>query len=167
MQSAEAVLTSKGLMGSCAASSASFSVKSRLNILYRFSANDISNNRLDIWKMYIGYITDTIRVMLFGVGIGAGNYNGSGAHNYYIETWYYLGIVGSVIYFCVIIMLLKRFNRIKKRTLMNYSLLIILMFMFATLGMLLSNDFIFLLLVAWIVLNTEIMEKRGMYNASI
>ena len=46
---------------------------------------------------------------------------------------------------------------------MNYSLLFILMIMSATLGMLFSNDFGFLMMLVWLFMNTEIGKENTIY----
>lgn len=134
------------------------------NIMYRFSKEDISNNRFTIWTSYLNYICSSIKNIFFGVGIDRGYYNGLGVHNYYIEIWYYLGIFGGILYVSMILRILLGNKKIKKRNFLNYSTLLILLIMFATLGMLFSNDLIFLVMIIWIVLNTDIIYVKGKNN---
>lgn len=124
-------------------------------IVYRFSAEDISNNRINIWSDYWYYIQENVEVMLFGAGLNAGLIGGSGAHSFYIEMVYYLGIFGSAIYTVLYSILLFSKSLIIKRNFVNYSLLAIVLLMYATLGTLFMNDFVFILLMVWMMLNTE------------
>lgn len=126
------------------------------NILYRFSATDITNNRTNIWGQYLSYFNSSIKTLILGDGIGTAYYNGVGPHNTYIEMIYFLGIIGSSIYIAMYGCILKMGRLVEKRRLINYSLLIILMIMSATLGMLFSNDFGFLMIIVWMFMNIEI-----------
>lgn len=133
-------------------------------IVFRFSADDISNNRMNIWADYIAYISENVRVMIFGAGINARTIKGSGAHSFYIELAYYLGILGSILYTLLYSILLFSKPMVNKRIFGNYSLLVIIMVMYATLGTLFMNDFAFILLVAWMMLNTEMQQKRNVMD---
>lgn len=133
------------------------------NILYRFSATDITNNRTNIWWQYIDYFNSSVTTLFFGDGIGASYYNGVGPHNTYIEMVYFLGIIGSLIYVGMYWCILKTGRCIRKRKFMNYSLLFILMIMSTTLGMLFSNDFGFLMMLVWLFMNTEIGKVNTIY----
>lgn len=127
------------------------------NILYRFSASDISNNRFDIWQNYLTYIGSNVKSLFLGVGIGGSYYNDVGPHNFYIEIVYFLGLIGGFIYFTIYAILLnKKQNQYMKRGFFNYIMIFVIMIMFATLGMLFSNDFPFLIMVGWIFMNTNI-----------
>lgn len=133
------------------------------NILYRFSATDITNNRTNIWGQYIDYFNSSVKTLFLGDGIGASYYNGVGPHNTYIEMVYFLGIIGSLIYVGMYWCILKTGRCIEKRKFVNYSLLFILMIMSATLGMLFSNDFGFLMMLVWLFMNTEIGKENTIY----
>ena len=74
-------------------------------ILFRFQASSsdsadmssITTGRSDIWMMYLDYFLSHPLVVIFGKGLGA-KLPFRAAHNYYIETVYYLGIIGSMLY---------------------------------------------------------------------
>lgn len=132
------------------------------NILYRFTASDITNNRTNIWGQYIDYFYSSTKTLFLGDGIGAAYYNGVGPHNTYIEMVYFLGIIGSLIYISMYWCILKTGRCIEKRKFVNYSLLIILMIMAATLGMLFSNDFGFLMMLVWLFMNTDMGKNNGL-----
>lgn len=136
------------------------------NIMYRFSATDITNNRTNIWSQYIDYFNSSVKTLLFGDGIGAAYYNGVGPHNTYIELVYFLGIIGSVIYISMYACILNMGKCVAKRKFVNYSLLLILMVMSASLGMLFSNDFGFLMMLVWVFMNTDI-GKNSVLNIAI
>lgn len=130
-------------------------------IIFRFNADDISNNRLNIWSDYFSYIRENVSVMIFGAGINAEAIGGSGAHSFYIELAYYLGFFGSLLYIFLYSILLFSKPMVNKRTFGNYSLLVIIMVMYATLGILFMNDFVFVLLVVWMMLNTEMQHRKS------
>lgn len=126
------------------------------NILFRFNLNDISNNRFNIWGQYLSYFNSSVKTFLFGDGIGASYYNRMGPHNTYIEMVYFLGVIGSTIYISMYWCILRKGRRGVQRRLLNYSLLFVLMIMAATLGMLFSNDFGFLMMLVIILMNTNL-----------
>jgi len=130
------------------------------NFIYRFSAEDISNNRFDIWDRYLGFITASVKNLFIGVGIGAGYY-GSGPHNFYIELVYFLGIIGTFIYALTFVTILKVKSLLKKRSLLNNALFIIIGTMSTTLGMFRNNDFIYLMMFCWMFLNFDFLKDKN------
>ena len=133
-------------------------------IVFRFSAEDISKNRFNIWSDYIAYIQENVNILMFGAGINAELIGGNGAHNFYIEMAYYLGIVGSALYVLLYSVLLFSRTLIAKRKLINYSLLVVVLVMYATLGTLFMNDFAFVLLMVWMMLNTDMEHGKKNFD---
>lgn len=74
-------------------------------ILFRFQEgseesadiSSVTTGRSDIWMQYFRYFMQHPSVLIFGQGLNA-KLPFRPPHNYYIETVYYLGIVGSVLY---------------------------------------------------------------------
>lgn len=128
------------------------------NIVARFSAEDISNKRFFIWGNYFEYFRTSWKTLFFGDGIGASYYMEMGPHNFYIELIYFLGIIGAVLYLSICWEMLNLRRCIVKRTFLNYAVLIILLIMFSTLGVLFSNDFIFLLIIVWMSMNVNMIN---------
>lgn len=130
------------------------------NIMYRFYANDISNNRFIIWNNYLSYLGNSLKTLFLGDGIGAPYYYGVGPHNFYIEIIYYLGIIGGIVYlFLYASILFKKQDRIIKRGILDYAMTFVLLIMFGTLGMLFSNDFPFIVMMDWVFLNIGIQSN--------
>lgn len=127
------------------------------NIMYRFNAEDISNNRFNLWIDYLKAISSSGRILFFGVGLDGGFLNNIGSHNFYIECIYFLGCVGSILYFYTIGLIIRtRVQPLFKRHIINYSITVVTMAMFMTLGMLFQFDFIYIMMINWIFLNTNI-----------
>lgn len=129
------------------------------NILARFDKEDISNNRFYIWSRYLEYILSSARVLLFGEGIGAPYYQMVGPHNTYIEMLYFLGALGSSLYCASISSIIATRKVFFRRSFSNYLMLITFLIEIATLGMLFSNDLIYLVVIVWMVMNTDLAQK--------
>ena len=136
------------------------------NILYRFRADDISNNRYAIWSNYISYFGQSLKTLIVGDGIGCGVLGRAGAHNFYLELIYYLGLIGGSIYISLCLYLLKAGKKIEQYRPLNFSLLLLMNVVSLTLGMLLNNDFPFILMSIWIVMNTDIkrLDRERRFN---
>lgn len=131
-----------------------------LNVMIeRFWGGDISTGRFDIWVRYLDYIWSSPKTFLFGDGLGA-PYKGLGPHNTYIESIYFLGVIGSVLFFITLLLIFKGKRIIGRRTLFNYMLPVVFLIMIATLGCLTVNDLMFYCMLIWISLNHETKPKR-------
>lgn len=129
------------------------------SILSRFQREDISSGRFGIWKMYLDEIGNSLRILTIGAGLGASLPGNVGAHNFYIETVYHIGLLGAAIYFWLLYTILKRRpGAYFKRSLGNWALTGVLMFIFATLGMFFQFDFAYILMLNWIILNTDMRK---------
>lgn len=79
-------------------------------ILFRFQSNssesaDLSSmttGRSDIWQLYLGYFLEHPFVTLIGKGLNA-KLPFRAPHNYYIETIYYLGVIGGILYIATLV----------------------------------------------------------------
>ncbi len=125
-------------------------------VLIRFQRDDISSGRFDIWAVYFEEIVNSVKILFIGAGLGADLPTESGAHNFYIETVYHIGLIGMALYYGLLYNILSiRVSPLFKRGLVNWGLSAVLLFMFATLGMLFQFDFIYILMLDWMVLNTD------------
>lgn len=126
----------------------------------RFSGGDISTGRFGIWKAYTGYINNSIKTLLFGDGLGAGYLSVGGPHNTYIEAVYYIGLFGTAFFLISVFYIFKSGKLDIKRTILNYALPLLFLFMIATLGCFTVNDLMFYCMLLWISMN---MERRQRY----
>ena len=135
-------------------------------IMFRFGVDDVSNGRLELWRLYFDEIKNaSLLKQLFGNGLEADLIKGYGSHNFWIECLYHLGIIGSILYFYSITSIIKaRVQPFFKRRILNYSSLLVTMAMFTTLGMLFQFDFIYILMINWIYMNTDIKRNRLGYG---
>ncbi len=130
------------------------------NITFRFKADDITNNRINIWKNYLELIAKSDKILFFGSGLGSEDLNASGSHNFYIETIYYIGLLGGAIYYYIYYSILKkRVFPIFKRGILNWATTGVVLIMFSTLGMLFQFDFAYIFMIDWIFLNTNIRRE--------
>lgn len=62
------------------------------------SIGDITTGRSDIWVEYINVIFDDVKILFFGNGLNTIIASvGKGTHNTYLESIFYLGIIGTII----------------------------------------------------------------------
>lgn len=122
-------------------------------MLDRLTGGDVSTGRFDIWTSYMGYIEYSPLTFFFGDGLGAPYYKGSGPHNTYIESIFFIGIIGSIIFLITLISIFRAKKNIFKRRIINYALMLIFLVMIATLGCLTINDLMFYCMLLWVSLN--------------
>lgn len=117
------------------------------------AAKQSSANHFVIWESAIDYITENIRVFLIGLGFGCestGNFllenyglDKPHAHNFVLEIWAELGIIGIAVIFAVIIMTAVTLFKTKAPSGKRYSLIF---YIFTSLIMFLGfglTDYIF------------------------
>ena len=83
------------------------------NIASGAEAKKSSINHFKIWESVFDYITDNIRVFISGLGFGCEstgntlmaiyNLNKPHAHNFVLEIWAELGIVGLIMFFVIVL----------------------------------------------------------------
>jgi len=122
------------------------------------SLSTITTGRYDIWKMYLDYMFSDVSIMLFGKGFGAPNISGEFSHSHYIEIIYYFGIIGSALYINCIFNMLPTFNKMKRRNLMNFLPLIILIIRGLAINLILSENFVFYLIICILMLNYNLKD---------
>lgn len=138
------------------------------NIIYRFQADDISSGRFYLWSLYLTEIFGNMKILFFGAGLNAGLLENTGVHNFYIETVYHIGLIGALSYYGLIFYILKvRALPVFKRSIVNWGLTVVVMFMFGTLGMLFQFDFVYILMLNWIVLNTDMKKAENVKNDTL
>ena len=122
--------------------------------------NSLTTGRINIWKNYINYINSNNKVFFIGNGIGAPYYKNMATHNMYIETWYYIGVLGIVFYF---VTLMKIFSHriIYKGKIINYYLLFMVLIMYIFLAGFTAFEFPFYMMICWIVINTKLAKNKS------
>lgn len=137
--------------------------------LSRFSdvsdINSLTTGRADIWEIYIEYINANLRVFFIGDGIGAPYLYGA-THNLYLEIWYYVGIIGIILYIYTLRGILNH-RILNKSKIINYYLLIIVLIMYIFLAGFTAFEFPFYMMICWMALNTKLNKKNNNNNNSI
>lgn len=136
-------------------------------LLSRFKINDAGNSdlanftsgRSTIVKVYLKYIFKNTQVFLFGRGIAAENLLFD-THNFFIEMFYYLGIVGSILYVNLIKKILPKYNITSRKLLMNYLPLLILFFRGIGINMVLNNNLYFYYIIIGVTYLTNIPDIK-------
>lgn len=129
-------------------------------MLERLSGEDISTGRFSIWENYLTYIWNSPRTFLFGDGLGAEYRVIGGPHNTYIESIFFIGVIGSVLLTVTLITIFKSRSLINRKRLINYLLVAVFLVMISTLGCLTVNDLMFYCMLIWISLNFDFDSKR-------
>lgn len=125
-------------------------------ILFRIQSNYSSDTglnlstsgRTDLWKYYIDYLLSNIKVLLLGMGLGAGNLWVGASHNYYIDIFYYLGIIGGILY-CLCLFSIFGIKRycIRSPKIYQYLPLIIFLIRAFARNLILSEQLVFMLII--------------------
>lgn len=138
-----------------------------VNLRARFVYDDINSfttGRLGVSGTYLDYILNNWKTLLFGDGIGAellfseGKYAAS--HNFYIDLFYYFGIIGTLLFVSILAIAVSKYKRPIKKTLITYMPIIGLGILYASLSMLLFIDFPFHLLLVFTVFDMEENDEK-------
>ena len=130
------------------------------NIFFRFENSDLTTGRTEIWGDYIEKIKSSTFSFLFGNGIGS-PYVNRPAHNTYIETVYYIGIIGTLLYLTILIYITVCNRRFLKRGIVNYLGFGALTVLYVFLCGLTAYEFPFYLMVCYILFNCNLKEKES------
>ncbi|OFV72445.1 hypothetical protein [Acetobacterium wieringae] len=116
------------------------------------SLSDLTTGRSDIWSEYLNLYLSDWKIFLFGLGYSLEKYNLRQSHSYYLELLLHLGIIGSVVYFNVLIAVFKPFSiKIRGRLLCLLPLAALVMRGFA-INLLFRENFIFYLIICALVM---------------
>lgn len=126
----------------------------------RIFEGDVSTGRFDIWKNYLDYLNSSPWTLFGGDGLGTRYLSAGGPHNTYIESIYFVGIVGSIIYLVTIISIFicRKYNR--KKQIINYLLLLVFLVTIGVLGCFTINEMFFYYMLIWLGLNINILSRR-------
>ena len=134
-------------------------------LLLRFGSNDLSldsftTGRTAIWRDYNAYFSKDTLDLIFGSGISTLPLHGHAAHNTYIDVLYYLGIVPGAIFTYLIVRYFVHKNVKIKRSIINFSGIIVIATMYTFLSSLFDIDLGTNLIVAIILFNTRINDPE-------
>lgn len=123
-------------------------------ILARFESTDLTTGRTRIWGYYIAAIEESWKTLLLGYGANA-PYVRRAAHNMYIETVYYLGLIGMILFFAVLLIIVRTNACRFKRNILNYLGFGTMAAQFFMLCGLKAYELPFYLMVAYMVYNND------------
>lgn len=127
----------------------------------RIFEGDISTGRFGIWESYLDYLDGSPWTLCFGDGIGAKYLSVGGPHNTYIESIFFIGILGSIIYLFMIISIFKFKKYNSEKNIMNYLPLFVFLVTIGVLGCFTINELFFYCMLIWLGLNINVVSKRG------
>lgn len=130
-------------------------------MLKRLSDSDISTGRFDLWGTYFECLSESLSTTFFGVGLGSNYLSAGGPHNTYLESVYFVGIVGSIL-FCVTICSILCCRRYTiQKSIMNYLLLLVFIVMLGVLGCFTINELSFYCMLVWMGLNMSTKRTKS------
>ena len=121
--------------------------------------DSLTTGRFSLWIEYLDYLIKNPKVFIIGKGLGASLLFNRAAHNTYIECLYYLGIIGSSLFLCNLLMIFKISKLKINRNILNYSILICILTMYFFLGIIFYFDFAFQIIIAYYIYNLPIKNK--------
>lgn len=125
----------------------------------RFQTRDLTSGRFDLVSSYLTYIFSNIDILFLGKGLGGELYGTHGPHNTFVESLYYLGLIGTTIYTMTISKIFSKNRLITRRTPKNYVLVAIFCVLLSSLGLLIMNDLMFYFIIVWYSLNIDYNKK--------
>lgn len=120
--------------------------------------NDITTGRGAKWVECLEYILDRPIIFLFGNSLLVVTLNGLAPHNTYIDMLFQLGVIGTVWMLWIFVKAWK--HCAFKRSVLNYSLIIVISIMYFFLSELQYFDFLFHISLCLIVGNLNFSEKN-------
>lgn len=120
-----------------------------LKLQTSIAQGDISTGRIDRWSTYINEFIDHPLKLIIGNGVGK-FFSFTVPHNTYIDFLDIYGVLGTFIFLQSIVSV----NRLlkKKRNIVNYLPLIIILVMYFTISMIFYLDLVYQMLLAFMVL---------------
>ena len=131
-------------------------------IISRLTSSNLLTGRGEIWAAYLDAIFQSAGSVFFGHGIDAELVNQRAAHNSYIESVYYLGLIGLLLYVAAFAVILLNKRRPFKRTLVNYIGFLVLMAAFAFLCSMNRTEIKYYLMICFIIYNNNFSPSKRM-----
>lgn len=131
-------------------------------ILARFKQGDLTTGRAKLNQIYLQYIYENPKVMLFGEGISADRFLGAGnnVHCLYIELIYKLGIVGTLLYCGTLAAMLSQKRQKTERHFINYLPLTFFLVLFSFLAGLANYAFPFYIILVFLSFNYTRLDSE-------
>lgn len=138
-----------------------------------FSLDALTTGRTAIWRDYIAYFKKYPVELFFGSGVSAFPVEESVAHNTYIDILFYLGIIPGTLFIYIILRYFVYKKIAFKRSIMNFSGIVIVLTMYLFLSSLFDIDLGTNIIVAVILFNTNkdkitiASPKEDLLNAAL
>ncbi len=120
----------------------------------------LTSGRSKIWEDYLAFLGSDAGALIFGSGITCGTLNGRGTHNFFLESLYYLGIIGTLVLLGCFIVALKGSSEKIKRTSYNWFAWVVLLIMYFFLQMLLTYDLMFQIFLIYTIWTTDLRNQK-------
>lgn len=130
------------------------------SVIGRLQASDLLTGRGKIWGMYWTAISQSAGVFLFGNGIDAGLLDQQSAHNMYLETVYYIGLIGCLLYAANIVLITWCKRRPFQHKISNYLGFAAVFATFMFLCGLNRTEYKYYLMIAFMIFNYN-FQKQG------
>lgn len=130
------------------------------NIIDRFTGEELISNRTRIWDVYLKVISASPIRLCLGYGIGADYYMEMAAHNSYLATVYYTGIVGLFLYLTTICVTAIYNRRRIKRTIDNYMGFAVVAAIFFFLDGFRTYELAYYLMLSFIVFQNDFLHEE-------
>ena len=132
------------------------------------SLDSLTTGRTRLWRIYLQYYAEHPVSTLFGFGLGADlKIDHKGAHNIYIDMIYYIGLIGEVWMFGLLDAISKERRDLSAgRSILNYSINIVIAIMYFFLPGLFDFQLPIFLLLGFLVLEgdakpQDAVRKKG------
>ena len=135
-----------------------------LKLQTSIAQGDISTGRIDRWSTYINEFIDHPLKLIIGNGVGK-FFSFTVPHNTYIDFLDIYGVLGTFIFLQSIASVNRSLK--KKRSIVNCLPLIIVFVMYFTISMIFYLDFVYQMLLAFMVLYDTCDEKQIQANERI
>lgn len=131
-------------------------------VLSRFNQKDITTGRTKLNQLYLQYIYENLKVMLWGDGISADRFLGAGnnVHCLYIELIYKLGIIGTLLYCGTLATALSQERQKTERHFINYLPLTFFLVLFAFLAGVTDYAFPFYIIIVFLTFNYTRLDSE-------
>lgn len=130
------------------------------SVIGRMQASDLLTGRGKIWLDYWRVISQSAGAFLLGNGIDAALIDQQSAHNMYIETVYYIGLIGCLLYTANIVLITWCRRRPFKHKLSNYLGFLAVFAAFMFLCGLNRTEYKYYLMIGFMIFNYN-FQKQG------
>ncbi|MBC3888872.1 hypothetical protein GH810_11160 [Acetobacterium paludosum] len=122
--------------------------------------SQITTGRSDIWAQYLSFYFSDLRRIFFGVGLSIEQYNLEQSHNYYLELFVYLGIIGSIIYLNLLNSVFRPFKKTVKGNLICLLPLVAFVVRGFGINLMFRESFVFYLIICMIIIGNSAKANK-------